>query len=87
MSTLIGLFSGLAGTIMYANSVIEGVNWWQYLLITLIPTIIGILGDFAIMVAKQKGIISEDDADKLIERKHAKEDEKEKTDDKDKEKE
>lgn len=75
MSTLIGILSGVAGSIMYASNVIEGVNWWQYLLITLVPTLVGILGDFAIMVAKKKGVINEEDADKLIERKHAKEDE------------
>lgn len=82
MCGLIGIFSGLAGSVMYANATIEGLDWWQYMLITLVPTIVGILGDFLIMLAKKKGIINSDDADKLLERKHAKEDEATKTEDK-----
>lgn len=82
MCWLIGILSGVGGSVMYANATIEGLDWWQYMLITLVPTIIGIIGDFLIMFAKKKGVISEEDADKLIERKHAKEDETNKTEDK-----
>lgn len=75
MSTIIGLMSGVAGSVMYANATINGLAWWQYMIIALVPTLLGIIGDFLIMVAKKKGIIESEDADKLIERKHAKEDE------------
>ena len=75
MCGIIGIFSGVAGSVMYANATIEGLDWWQYMLITLVPTLVGIIGDFLIMLAKKKGVINSEDADKLLERKHSKEDE------------
>lgn len=80
ISTIIGILSGVGGA-MLTNSGATGLEWWQSLLIAIVPTIVGALLDLLVYILKAKKIISSEDADKLIERIHTKEDEK-KTEDK-----
>lgn len=80
ISTIIGLISGVGGAMIY-DAGVTGLAWWQSLLIAIIPTIVGALLDLLVYILKAKKIISSEDADKLIERMHTKEDEK-KTEDK-----
>ena len=69
MTALISMASGIAcATIYYAQSneyITASLTWWQYLLIALIPTVIGFILDLVIDILKNKGIISEDDATEL----------------------
>lgn len=85
ISTIIGLISGGATAITYANAYPDGANWWQCLLIALVPALVSNAIEFFIYLAKQKGWISKEDADSMVERKHQKEDEKDKENKEDKE--
>ena len=81
ISTIIGLISGVGGAMIY-DAGVTGLAWWQSLLIAIIPTIVGALLDLLVYILKAKKIISSEDADKLIERMHTKEDEKKTEEDK-----
>lgn len=76
ISTIIGLISGGACAITYANAYPDGANWWQCLLIAIVPALISNAIEFFIYLAKKKGWLDKEDADSLIERKRKKEDEK-----------
>lgn len=75
ISTIIGLISGGATAITYANAYPEGATWWQCLLIAIVPALISNGIEFLIYLAKKRNWIDKEDADKLIDRKHQKEDE------------
>lgn len=76
ISTIIGLLTGGAMAVTYGTTYPDGATWWQCLLIAIVPGLISNGIEFAIYLAKKKGWINSEDADKLIERKHQKEDEK-----------
>lgn len=79
ISTLIALAFGAGTSIAYANAYPEGATWWQCMLIAIVPGLISNLIEFFIYLAKKKNWINAEDADKLIERKHQKEDEQKET--------
>ena len=67
ISTLIGLVSGIGASAPYLVTGVDGaVTWWQYLLITLIPTTLGFIFDLTIRILKQRKIISEEDAKEIL---------------------
>lgn len=86
ISTIIGLISGGATAITYANTYPDGATWWQCLLIATVPALVSNGIEFLIYFAKKKGWLDKEDADKLIDRKHQKEDEKEKEETKEEDK-
>ena len=67
ISTLIGLVSGIGASASYFVTGVDGaVTWWQYLLITLIPTTLGFIFDLTIRILKQRKIISEQEAKEIL---------------------
>ena len=67
ISTLVGLVSGIGASASYFVTGVDGaITWWQYLLITLVPTTLGFIFDLTIKILKQKKIISEEDAKEIL---------------------
>ncbi len=72
IGTITGLLSGVCCTALYSLQTAEvtsmSLTWYQYLIISIVPTIIGLIGDIIVAVLKNKGAISAEDADKISER-------------------
>lgn len=69
MNTIIGLGCGLVAATAGNVGAFNGeLNWWQWLIISLVPTIIGGTYDLIILILKKKGYLTTKDADKLQEK-------------------
>ena len=69
ISTLLGLTSGIATTIIHTANATTGnaLPWWESLLIAIIPAIVGGIFDIVIAVLRNKGYISDKDAEEITE--------------------
>lgn len=67
INTIFGVISGLvlAGT-SRAITASTSLEWWQVLLIGLIPPLLGFLADIVKNLLISKGIISKEEGDKMV---------------------
>lgn len=62
INSIIGIVSGVSLTTI-ANY--GELAWWQYLLISIVPPLIGAICDIVLAILKKKGIISKTTANKI----------------------
>lgn len=57
MNTILGLGCGvIAGTLANVGAFNGELNWWQWLIVSLVPTIVGGVFDIVVLVLKKKDI-------------------------------
>lgn len=62
INSVVGMISGVSLTTI---SNYGELPWWQYLLIAIIPPLIGAICDIVLTILKKKGIISNKTANKI----------------------
>ena len=69
IGTITGLVSGIACSALYSLQVADvtsaSLTWWQYLIISLCPTLMGIIGDIVLSILKNRNIVSSEDVEKI----------------------
>lgn len=69
MNTILGLGCGVVAAAAGNAGAFNGeLNWWQWMIVSLVPTIIGGVFDIIVLVLKKKGYLEKEDAAKLEEK-------------------